>query len=216
MAKAVAAKRSDERYELVGNQFVTVSIEADDHRREPITVAAQLLNLSSSGAKLSVPLDLPRDKLIQIKLMLEEFGLTMYVSGTVCWTAKDGEQSCLVGCKLKPNIPTSVLQHIAQSGRLDRRDEDRRPVKCSIAIVRRRLLRNQEEPGELLNYAIGGVCLARSQPSELGERLTVQLDKSTKIDVLVRWQLQQGGECLIGCEYVDAGSFETVKAALGK
>src|SRR5262245_37179336 len=120
MSKSITVNRSDERYELVGNQFVSVTLEGDDHRAEPITVDAQLLNLSSSGAKLSVPLDLPKDKLLQIKLMLEEFELTMYVSGTVCWSAKDGEQSSLVGCKLNPNIPKSVLQHIAQSGRLDR------------------------------------------------------------------------------------------------
>ena len=43
MSKGVVAKRTDERYELVGNQFVTVTIESDDHRVEPITVDAQLL-----------------------------------------------------------------------------------------------------------------------------------------------------------------------------
>lgn len=215
MSSGVQSKRSDERYELVGNQIVTLTIDPDDHRTEPMTVSAQLLNLSTSGAKLAVPLDLPRDKAIQIKLTLEEFGLTMYISGTVCWAAKDDAQACQIGCRLNPNIPASVLQHVAQSGRLDRRDEDRRPTNCTVAVVRRKLLRNQEESADLRNYASGGVCLAKSQPAELGERLSLRLGSSTtKIDVVVRWQMQQGEQCLLGCEYVDANSYGVLKTLL--
>ena len=207
--------RADARYELIGNQVVTVTIESDYHRAEPTTVSAQLLNLSSSGAKLSLPLDLPRDRSIRIKLTLDEFGLTIYVSGKVCWAAKTTEvdHACLVGCRLSPNIPMSILEHVAQTGRLDRREEDRRPAKCAVEVVRRRTFRSVVEAADLRNYASGGVCLATSQPAELGERFGVRLGASaTKIDVIVRWQMNQGNVCLVGCEYVDAASYDVLKA----
>lgn len=207
-------ERTDVRYELIGNQVVTVTIEADDHRAEPTTVSAQLLNLSTSGAKLSVPLDLPRDRAIRIKLTLDEFGLTIYVSGTVCWSAKAdaADRSCLVGCRLSPNIPVSILEHVAQTGRLDRREEDRRPAKYAVDILRRRGLRTVAEPADLRNYASGGVCLATSQPAALGERFNIRLGaSSTKVEVIVRWQMNQDDACLIGCEYVDAASYDVLK-----
>jgi hypothetical protein len=214
MTKGTIVERADQRYELAGNQIIPVTIVSDEHRVDPITVDAQLLNLSSTGAKLALPIDLPRDRWLRLKLTLEEFALTIYVSGKVCWKSNGGEQSCQVGCRLNPQIPTSILQHVAQSGRLDRRDEDRRPVQRPVAIVRRRGLRTVEEPADLHNYADGGVCLSASQPAELGERLTLRLDGGPKFEVVVRWQMQQGDQCLIGCEYVDAKVFDALKAAL--
>jgi hypothetical protein len=210
-------ERADVRYELVGNQTVTVTADGEDYRAEPQTVTAQLLNLSTSGAKLSLPLDLPRDRSMRIKLTLEEFGLTIYVSGVVCWSAKsDGaEQSCIVGCRLNPNIPVSILEHVAQTGRLDRRDEDRRPTKFGVEVVRRRTLRSITEPADLRNYASGGVCLATAQPAELGERFGVRLGASgVKVDVIVRWTMNQGDVFLAGCEYVDPKSYDAIKSVL--
>ncbi len=211
--------REDPRLELVGNQFVTVTIESDDNRAEPNTVAAQLLNLSAAGAKLSVPLDLPRDKSIRIKLTLEEFALTIYLSGTVCWAAKEGTQSSLIGCRLSPTIPTSILEHVARGGTLDRRDEDRRPTENIVDLLRRRAARGPAEQAELRNYASGGVCLELSQPAELGEHIRVRFRQSAsksavQFDVVVRWQMQQSDHYLIGCEYADSQSFELVKTVV--
>jgi hypothetical protein len=84
-----------------------------------------------------------------------------------------------------------------------------------VKVIRRGLLRSREEPAELHNYAAGGICLAKPQPAKLGERLAVRVGNSTKIEVIVRWQLQQGEQCLLGCQYVSAASFQVLKTALG-
>jgi len=104
---------------------------------------------------------------------------------------------------------------VAQCGRLDRRNEDRRPTQQPIAILRRHRFRTVKEKAYLRNYADGGVCLAASQPAELDERLSLRLADGPKFDVKVRWQMQQGDHCLLGCEYVDPKAFDALKTALG-
>src|SRR5262245_231256 len=125
MATVATGSRAQARIDLDEAFAVQLTIESDDGRTEQI-VTATVLNLSTGGAKLAVPLALKADKAFRLRLVVDQLGLNMYLSAKVCWSAPDGTDACVIGCRLSPNIPDGILQHIAGGGRLDRRDESRR------------------------------------------------------------------------------------------
>ena len=55
MSVTTEGARVQPRYDLADSFSVEVIIEPEDHRAEPVQLAATLLNLSASGAKLAVP-----------------------------------------------------------------------------------------------------------------------------------------------------------------
>lgn len=215
-AEAVQSREAM-RFEVLGDRQATLEIESDDFRSESDVLAARLVNLSSKGAKLSVSTELPRNRAIRMKLEVDELGLSFYLATRVCWTTQAADGMWLVGCELSPNVPESILKHIADGGRLERREDDRRPVARNVGVCRKTLFRMKEELGELRNFASGGMCVSTTTPAKLGEKLAIRFGQGTEIplvEVVVRWQMQQGEHYLIGCEYADSGSFAMLTSLL--
>lgn len=213
MSQTLVGSRVEPRYEIDGELGVIVFIEPEDHRAEPIELNATLLNLSASGAKMSVPTALEQDRLLKIKLIVEKLGVSFYLQARVCWAERDGAAS-IVGCALKPNIPEGVLSHLAAGGRLNRRDQDRRTAAIQVGLGRTGIRLWSREKAELRNYAAGGVCLETGKTAQLGETLRVRFatDQVDGVDVTVRWVMQQGERFLMGCEYKDPAGFAVLKA----
>lgn len=211
---AVVGARVEPRYEIDGELGVIVFIEPEDHRAEPIELKATLLNLSASGAKMSVPAALEQDKAIKIKLIVEKLGVSFYLQARVCWAEQDGTAASIVGCSLTPNIPEGVLSHLGSGGKLNRRDQDRRATAIQVGIGRTGLRLWSREKAELRNYAAGGVCLETGKSAQLGETLRVRFatDQVDGVDVVVRWVMQQGERFLMGCEYKDPAGFAVLRA----
>ncbi|MCE9607307.1 MAG: PilZ domain-containing protein [Planctomycetia bacterium] len=214
MSQVAVASRVEPRYEIDGELAVTLIIEPDDYRSAPIEVEATLINLSASGAKLAVPTALEQDKTVRIKLVVDRLGLSFYLSARVCWAAPEGESSSIVGCQLSPNIPEGILQHIAQGGRLNRRDQDRRATSMQVGIARGGIRLWSREKAVIRNYAAGGVCLEMTKSAQLAEvlRLRFAMDELEGVDVVVRWVIQQEDRFLMGCEYQNATSFARLQA----
>lgn len=214
---SVVQSREAMRFEILGDRHATLEIEPDDFRSEATVLAARLVNLSSKGAKLSVAMQLPRNRAIRMKLAVDELGLSFYLATRVCWTTEAADGTWFVGCELSPNVPESILKHITEGGRLERREDDRRSVAQSVGVCRKGFFRTREERGELRNFASGGMCVSTTAPARLGEKLAIRFGQGTEIplvEVLVRWQMQQGEHYLIGCEYVDSGSFAMLTSLL--
>lgn len=217
MATVGIQAREAERFEIVEERRVALEIEPDDLRSEPQIISARLLNLSTTGAKLGAPICLPRDRAIRLKLSIDEMGVSFYLSTRVCWSAPAGEHGFTVGCQLSPNVPASVLKHLAQGARPERREDDRRPTTHATTIVRKSLFRTKEEAGLLRNFAAGGVCLDLASPAKLGETLNLRFGEASQIplvEVVVRWQLQEGDRYTVGCEYSDPSSFAMLASLL--
>lgn len=213
MSNVAVAERAQPRYEIEESFSVELVIEPDDHRAEPIRLAATVLNLSTRGAKLAVPMALERDRTVRIQLVVDRLGLSFYLSARVCWAAPAGTEASVVGCQLSPPIPDGILKHIAQGGRLNRRDQDRRPVEATVAISRQGARLWSREQGLLRNYAAGGVCLETGKSAALGEKFQIRLN-GTQLGIVVRWVIQQDDRYLLGCEYEDAASYSSLEAAL--
>lgn len=215
MSQVAAHPRVEPRYEIDGELGVTLIIEPNDHRAAPIELKATLLNLSASGAKMSVPMALEQDKSVRVKLVVEKLGLTFNLSARVCWAEVAGAEQCIIGCQLSPNIPAGILQNVSQGGKLNRRDQDRRATAIQVGIGRSGGLRIwSREKAELRNYAAGGVCLETTKTAQLGEVLRVRFATAEVdgIDVVVRWVMQQGDRHLMGCEYQDPAGFALLRA----
>lgn len=215
MATVATGSRAQPRLDLEEAFAVQLSIESDDGRTEQI-VTATVLNLSTSGAKLAVPLALKADKAFRLRLVVDLLGLNLYLSAKVCWSAPDGTDACVVGCRLSPTIPDGILQHIAAGGRLDRRDESRRSTAVEVQVVRSGKKRFFREFGTIRNYADGGLCLETTQPTIVGDVFELRpRDKGgDAIVVVARWVMQQGTEFLTGCEYAGPESRETALSTL--
>jgi len=214
MSQTYVGPRAEPRYEIDGELGVTMIIEPEDHRAAPIELAATLLNLSASGAKMVVPAALEQDRSVRIKLVVEKLGLSFYLSARVCWAASEGAESSIVGCQLSPNIPEGILQHVARGGRLNRRDKDRRATSIQVQLNRAGMRFWSREKAGLRNYAAGGVCLETHKTAALGEviRIRFPTEQVDGVDVVVRWVMQQGDRYLIGCEYQEASSFALLQA----
>ncbi len=61
------------------------------------------------------------------------------------------------------------------------------------------------------------MCVSTTAPAKLGEKLAMRFGQGAEIplvEVVVRWQMQQGEHYLIGCEYADPGSFAMLTSLL--
>ena len=148
-----------------------------------------------------------------VELVIEPDDHRAELSARVCWAAPAGTEASVVGCQLSPPIPDGILKHIAQGGRLNRRDQDRRPVEATVAIARHGARIWSREQGLLRNYAAGGVCLETGKSAALGEKFQIRLN-STQLGIVVRWVIQQDDRYLLGCEYEDTASYSLLEAAL--
>lgn len=216
MAADVALPLREElRYEIPGDQTVSIAVEPLDHKALPQVLEARLINLSAGGAKLAVATQLPPHKTLRVRLRIVSLSLELYVSANVCWASHSGPDQCILGCRLTPRIPEGMLSHLAAGGRLDRRDSARLPGLHQLQITRDRRGPEAVEWATVHNYSPGGLCLETTSPSRIGERMQLLLDlpETTPLMAVTRWQLQQGGRCILGCGYLDSDAFERLEAA---
>jgi hypothetical protein len=202
--------REELRYEIPGDQTVSIAVDPIDHRALPQVLTAHLINLSASGAKLAVAAHLPPHKMLRLKLQIPSLSLELYVSAKVCWASHSEPDQCILGVRLSPRISESLLGHLAAGGRLDRREATRVADTVQLHFVRDRRLPGAVERATVQNYSAGGMCLETTTPARIGERIQVRFSDAaqTAIVAVVRWQLQQGNCCLLGCGYVEADGFE--------
>ena len=204
------------RYQIDGEQLVTVTVDPDDHRAGRRTLEARLINLSSGGARFSLPLSIPVGETLRVQLAIERLGLSMYVTAEVCWTAADGSGNSLLGCKVQPSVPAGILAQLAQGGRLDLRSMVRRKTTCDVSIRRPSSSWWHGAPsGSLRDVACGGLCIETRKAVKLGESLHIAPSAADlQLEVLPRWQLRQGDSYLIGCVFVDQGRAAEFAATL--
>jgi hypothetical protein len=209
------ALREEPRYEIAGDQAVQLVVEPTDHRAQPLTLSGRLMNLSASGAKLAVAAQLPPHKTLRLRMRIESMSLELYVSANVCWASHGGADQCILGCRLSPRLPPGMLSHLTAGGRLDRRDSARESQLRTLRVVRDRVAGGAAQSATVHNYSRGGLCLEATTPARIGERIGIVLDQPSKpaIQVVARWQLQQGNRCIIGCGYAEADTFERLEQA---
>jgi PilZ domain-containing protein len=206
--------RDTARLEFADIPTVSITLDAAQDRFKPRVIWASLINLSSQGAKLALPIILPQNKEFRLRLTIDQFALQFYVSAKVCWTAVGGEDGSVIGCRFRPSLPNGLLDHLAAGGTLDRRDSPRGKVKSTIRIVRQRRPA-RSELANLQNFSTGGFCIETTRPATPGElfRVLPEAAENTAFDAVIRWQLQQGKRYLLGCGYVGKKGFERLEYA---
>lgn len=215
-------RHDHQRYEIVGEQRVTVTIDPEDRQGRRRVFDARLINLSSGGARFAVPATIPVGEVMHVQLAIERLGLSMYVTAEVCWAENVAHGESLLGCKLAPAVPAGLLRKVAEGGRTDRRHTRRSSTSCEVAIKRNGGgWWNGVKTAVLCNVAEGGVCMETRKPLTLGEQIRIIAPETgDEVEVVVRWQVANGSSHLSGCEFADAGratEFEAVlTAAAGK
>ena len=199
--------RGDLRYEIVGRQIASVTLDPEDVREEPAVFQARLLNLSRKGAKFSVPVEFPLQKTLRIKLSVDDLALSLFVAAEVCWSEPDGNGGHHVGCSLNPSIPPGVFDRFAVDGRLDRRGSGRYTDTLGLRAIRK--LSRKGEVVTLRNYSRGGFCMLSRRPAQPGERIEISVDERGRLSIAAKtqWQVNLEKQYLIGCTFLDEKDF---------
>jgi hypothetical protein len=198
----------DARFSLGGEHEVTVTIEPEDHRQEPQVCLGRLLDLSRSGARFRLPLDVPVANTLRVKIALSDLGMEFYVGASVCWTKPDDSGFWQLGCLLNPAIPAGLFERLSRGGRIDRRDTPRAQRTLNVPVFWE--LAGQRVEGVLQNYSRGGFCVLVDRPGKPGQRLQVQLEGEQTLVVVAEseWQLASSEGYFVGCSFSNSRGFE--------
>ncbi len=178
------------------------------------TYAANLLDISRGGLKLSVPIELKIDDVIQLRLANEESQLDLRESARVCWIQKDPDSDGWhVGCQIQGAIDEDVLRELATRGLLDRRNKARHCAK--VEALAQWELRKDRVPVQILNLSSEGFCLAADEPTDVGSRVKLTFcddNGESSHEILARstWQKEFENGYMIGCELAVEDIFDLV------
>ena len=210
--ETVDSEIRDARFQLDGQHPVTLTVEPDDHREEPLILHGTLVDLSRSGLRITIGQPVPTQRPIRVKFQIQDLGMEFHVGGKVCWTRSDGQAKWQMGCALKPSIPSGLFERLSQQGSIDRRESPRADRDLNIPVYWQ--LAGQRIDGTLENYSQGGFCVVTNRPGRQGEQLEMKLDGHDMLIVAARceWHMPLAEGYLIGCSFVSPRGFERLDA----
>ena len=202
------------RYVLRGETDVTVQRR---HDRQPRVIQGRLLDLTVSGAKLSIPEPLPVEESLTLLFRFGETGLNFMVEAQVRWSRPGRESLWWLGCSFSPKMDDEYLACLASEGLLDRREEPRRRIQLS-AKARWELADSRQYDVRIDDICSGGVRLTAPQGAEPGQRLLLEATglegRRLLIPARCQWQIEGDGEFQLGCSFIEATGFARLSEAL--
>jgi hypothetical protein len=207
----------DTRFQFANADAIDVRVEAESDG-QCSRIDAELIDFSAGGLRLRSDAPLVEDDSLTVTVDFKEpseHTRPLTVRAQVCWATLAPKGQFYVGCTIEPAIPESLLEHLAASGILERRLEDRQ--ETSITVTARWELDRVEWEATILNLSTGGVCVSIPQLGIVGDRLrlTVPNEKQppTYVYVKARWQIGTEEGYVLGCDFGERGSYERLAAA---
>lgn len=202
--------------ELIGFDAI-VSRAGDDQS----LYYANLIDFSRTGGKFELPFCARFDELLKIKFDFKESDLCYVGDCRVRHMRNIGDNRWHVGCSLDPPLPEDVIAHMAKRANQERRRHPRYDI-FGEGMLRRQ--GTQETCGAIIrNISRGGFCLCVPNEHVVGESVDFVIDdnplshldeegaspKNEQLNVgaRIRWQSQNSDGYLIGCSFVDSGSY---------
>ena len=205
-------RRQDPRYAVAAHRSLKVELHRWLDSGEE-TVPGELLDLSQGGAKIFVSSCLQFSEAIGMDMTIADDEIKIQVTGEVCWIRPVGEQQWLVGCSFTPKISEQVIGQLAEAGLLERRCHTRRHVQ--LEGTARWELERDPFPVVIRDYSAGGFCMSSIRPGRVGQGVLIDLntlgDSQRELTAKVRWQMESGGEYLIGCMMNDDQDYRLLR-----
>jgi hypothetical protein len=205
------------RYSVSENYVVRVTLKHYDELDQPLITAAELLDLSPGGAKLSLAAPFQFQDDLIVSLESEELNLHLSLSARICWLRQQGPGNWILGCAFDPQLPDAEIEHLFSYGLLERREAPRQSVRGQATACWENAA--DETPLGLLDLSSGGFSMLSPAGSEAGRRLRLSLESEEHEPFVaaatMRWQLQVDGGWIIGCEFDNPQAFTAFKQCFG-
>ena len=203
------------RYQVANAEAIDVVVETDSGG-ECARLEAELIDISQEGVRLRSEAPIAEEVLLIITVTFKELkGLSkpLIVYGQVCWTTLARKGLFYLGCSIEPAIPQVLLDYLAASGILERRQDVRQ--ETSITLPARWELDQAELSASILNISDGGMCLLISQMGNASDRLRLTLfdedEEPAYVLVTVRWQIGTEDGHVLGCDFDDRAAYRLLK-----
>lgn len=203
-----ANRRRAPRFEAVFT-VVSVWLETESGERH----SAQMIDVSTSGARLSTNHDLGRDD--RLTLILESPSLEIQESCQllVRWVTPGKRDTTVAGCELVQPLMEETLSRLAAAGQLNRRRDERFPISIQ-GHLSQELSPQEGFAVRVENLSQGGLRLFAPETVELGQRLLLLLrsDGQRVIHVLVNpvWQMRVPAGYFVGCSFLQSSGYRSV------
>ncbi len=200
------------RYRLSrdGNITVVIEYEGDETLQ---TIPAELLDISTGGAKLQTDVSIPMLNIVMLQLQVPELKRTLTVSGEVCWVKPTHEDHWHLGCSFRPPMPQDTLEEFAQCNILERREHQRHQV--TMRTRARFELSQDESPVWILNISEGGFCILTQRDGVPGERVQLILEPENCSPIHIRakaqWQVETDEGIVVGCEFLHTRDYQVLR-----
>ena len=201
--------RREKRFTISEEAQIPVRVQRSSDDQDQF-VGGVLSDLSPCGAKLLLPDCLQIAENVSVRIVIEELQIVIDVSGEICWSrpAEDGRWHA--GFSFTPRIDAELLNHLASTGFIDRREHTRRIVDGTIQVYRE--LDAEPFESELTDYALGGFCMQTPTACRPGQRLRLCVPGEDGEQILVagkvRWNMNLNERNIVGCLMNTPAQFE--------
>lgn len=202
----------ERRYSVLPDYVANVTIEGADN--DANAVSAKLVDLSRTGAELSVATCPAIDDAARLLISVAELQIDLAVAIEVCWAEPGDDDSWRLGCKFEPELSGDVVEQLAAGGILERRASPRTPVS-----LRATACWEHEEariPVRLHDISEGGFCMSCAQIGQSERRLLLHLSrtdgKMESIQARMQWRLKKGDQYMVGCALENVLDYHRLRA----
>jgi PilZ domain len=203
----------ERRYSVLSACAANVSIKGGADN-DSSAVAAKLVDLSRTGAELSVASCPSIDDAARLLISIAELRIDLAVAIEVCWAQPGDDDSWRLGCRFEPELSGEIVEQLAAGGFLDRRASPRTPVS-----LRATACWEHEEariPVRLHDISEGGFCMSCAQIGQSERRLLLNLSradgKMESIHARMQWRLKKDDQFLVGCALENVLDYHRLRA----
>jgi hypothetical protein len=180
---------------------------------DQVKAPADLLDISSEGAKICVPVPVEVDETVRLRIKHHDSGLNLPIPAEVRWVRREGDATWRLGCSFVTWLPEDTLETLASLGCLECSELARLPVDGKAAVWKE--LDPSALSVQLVDLSRGGLSLVSPQPARIGQRLRLLSgsdgSNSAEIFVQVRCCAEVAQGYLLGCQFQDERVYDTLR-----
>ena len=214
-APAPAYVQRDLRYRTRDSGVARVVVHRADGAC-PRTVSAELVDISLNGAKLLLPICLPFEESIDIRLDVASVGLRIDVRAAVRWVRPAGGEAWFAGCVFNSELSDDVIQKLIAGKCLERRSNPRQ--KISLQAVIHWGLFTEDTPASLDTLSPGGFSMTTTNTGRVGERILLHIATSDGSEAVVQaqlqWRLETDDGYQVGCSFLNGHGYAALTDAV--
>lgn len=184
--------------------------------QSPQVISADLLDLSPGGAKLSTRSAVSFQESVILKLENILASQQLCIESQVQWIRRGPPGTWILGCSFDRSLAADQFESLSAVSFVERR-RSRRKANATHGTVDWEL-GERDIPVELQNLSKGGFCIKAPRAGKTAGRLHLAVNAGAqgrcRVRATARWQLPHDNSYLIGCEFVDAASYQNLREAL--